>query len=163
MSFIHGYRTSPTCLFLFCAGKISVHSFIWGLTKDGTVKFIEDQPGRFVVNWPIAVERYHTFRRTEKEFNKRNEGNNLRGALLNYHSKKGALEYKNAQKLNLKREVIERQFQMPLDAFASLMKKKKEEEINGDNSNKVCTCACIYIDGCTHTMYRGQNNLFCSL
>ena len=94
-----------------------------------------------MINWVIAVEQYferHLSQQKTKEFNRRDAGNKLRGALLNYHAKDGAMEYMDVRRLNERNEIIERQFQMPRRILTALQEKSegnKEKESSSDDSN----------------------------
>ena len=152
-------------------GRGGVYDFAWGLITEGKHAHFVNQEGRFIINWVIAVEQYferHLSQQKTKEFNRRDAGNKLRGALLNYHAKDGAMEYMDVRRLNERNEIVERQFQMPRRILTTLQEKSegnKEKESSSDDSNfevifhenRKCLhhdtfCCCIVQDGQTLLM-----------
>ena len=80
---------------------------------------IDQEPGRFAINWLTAPFRYHTeFKSRSDDINSRKASNKLRSALLNSHEE--AKEYTECQKKNAEGKISERQFQMPARIFKSL-------------------------------------------
>ena len=122
-------------------GRGGVYDFAWGLITEGKHAHFVNQEGRFIINWVIAVEQYferHLSQQKTKEFNRRDASNKLRGALLTYYAKDGAMEYMEARRLNERNEIIERQFQMPARILKALQEKSegnKEKESSSDDSN----------------------------
>ena len=88
-------------------------------------KFVNNK-GRYLINWPRALECYVSYKSKRnpqykgKNINRRKASNGLRAGLLNFYKKEGATEYRDCRKLNKKDEVVERQFQMPSRVFESL-------------------------------------------
>ncbi len=82
--------------------------------------FVSDK-GRYATNWLRAPLRYANYKSRHKNKTKYEKlSNNLRSALLNSYEKEGAKEYFESQKRNDKKEIIERQFQMPPRILKSL-------------------------------------------
>ncbi|XP_068728190.1 uncharacterized protein [Montipora capricornis] len=104
---------------------------VYGLIRDLLVEgkdawFVKGSPGRYVLNWSRALDRYADYKARKnphfksKNLSRRKASNGLRSALLNFYKKEGAKEYKEFKKVNDKDEVVERQFQMPPRVFESL-------------------------------------------
>ena len=115
-----------------------MYDFIWQLIIGGRYARLLDDKGRYSLVWQVAVEQYYERQKSQgsqKPFNRKDASNKLRAALLNFYAKDGAKEYMEGQRLNDRREVIERQFQMPPRIFNELRSRKGEEEISSDDSN----------------------------
>ena len=97
-----------------------------------------DKKGRYVINWPRALECHQDYKSKRnrqyksKNINRRKASNGLRAALLNFYKKEGAREYTDCKKVNGKNEVIERQFQMPPRVFESLF--GSDVQLSNDSS-----------------------------
>ena len=114
--------------FVGSADAYGVYGFIRDLILEGKDAKFVDKRGRYVLNWPRALDCHADykakknphFKRTNQT--RRKASNSLRSALLNFYKKEGACEYKESKKVNAKDEVVERQFQMPPRVFESLFR-----------------------------------------
>ena len=110
------------------ADGYGVYGFIRHLIIEGKVAKFVNKRGRYVLNWPRALDCYAVYKAKKNPHckrmnqNRRTASNSLRSALLNFYKKEGAREYKESKKINAKDEVVERQFQMPPRVFESLFR-----------------------------------------
>ena len=105
-----------------------MYGVIRDLIVEGKDARFVNKEGRYVVNWSRALDCFTDYKTKKnpqfksKAVSRRKNSNGFRSALLNYYSKEGAKEYKDAKKVNENDEVVERQFQMPPRLFKSMFR-----------------------------------------
>ena len=151
--------------FVGSADGYGVYGFIRDLIVEGKDAKFVDKKGRYVLNWPRALDRYADYKAKKNPHFKstnqtrRKASNSLRSALLNFYKKDGAREYKESKKVNEKDQVVERQFQMPPRVFESLFRNAELSDGSEEQDKQERKRHLSEVSWHTGQGYKSQTNL----